>query len=236
MPGYILHLTAAKMFLRYSDQVICENEFLFGNLLPDTVREKAKSHFRSPKRFGKRIEYPELIPFVEKYRILLKNDSVLGYLFHLYVDRRFFKEYLPQVVTFLNVDGDEEDELTEVAFAYVKRTKEKLPIAQFFSEEFYYGDFTKMNTYLINRYQIPMSLEMSVENPGIEEVCYGDVKDVFQELESYLAVPEDAIKELRVFELEELLMFLETIAEEWYRNSGGVQDEYGMDEASKKNI
>ena len=48
MPGYILHLTAAKMYLdsildKNSDDVLCrdpqqQNDFYIGNLLPDSVK------------------------------------------------------------------------------------------------------------------------------------------------------------------------------------------------------
>ena len=47
MPGYILHLTAAKIFLNNHPNQICENDFLLGNLLPDAVKDKSESHFRN---------------------------------------------------------------------------------------------------------------------------------------------------------------------------------------------
>ena len=101
MPGYIIHLTVAQMLLAKYTRKMDANAFLFGNLLPDTNLNKAVSHFRSPKRYGKRIEYPELEPFTQKYAHLLSanDDSCFGYYYHLYVDRMFFKEYLPRVVT-----------------------------------------------------------------------------------------------------------------------------------------
>ena len=53
MPGYILHLTAARMYLdllpstdplKYNP--IFQNDFFAGNLLPDAVEQKKESHFR----------------------------------------------------------------------------------------------------------------------------------------------------------------------------------------------
>ena len=43
------------------------------------------------------IEYPETSWFIKKYKHLLSNSSVVGYLFHLYIDRRFFKYYTPLI-------------------------------------------------------------------------------------------------------------------------------------------
>ena len=97
MPGYILHLTAAQMFLKtqkgqkFLKTKQDKNNFLIGNLLPDTTKIKARSHFRDPKYHDRMIEYPETSWFIKKYKHLLSNSSVVGYLFHLYIDRRFFK-------------------------------------------------------------------------------------------------------------------------------------------------
>ena len=51
MPGYILHLTAAQMFLKQTkkEQELFVNKqetnnFLIGNLMPDTTKDKARSH------------------------------------------------------------------------------------------------------------------------------------------------------------------------------------------------
>lgn len=218
MPGYNLHLTAAKMFLNKSETPIDQNNFLIGNLLPDTVKEKSASHFRDPERYSKRIEYPELEPFLAKYGKFMCDDSVKGYLYHLYIDRVFFKDYIPKIVTFLDENGNEESERLKVTHAYLKRTREIFSIKEFFSESYYYGDFTKMNTYLVERYQIPFVLDTNVKNPGIEEVDYRDIEKVLDELRGYLHVPAEAVQELKVFEISHLLAFLEKAAEEWMEN------------------
>ena len=72
-----------------------------------------------------------------------------------------------------------------------------------------------MNTYLVNRYQIPTTLDPNISNPGIKEVDYEDVKQVLKELKTYLKVPEDAVKNVRVFDVEDLLFFLEHAVNEF---------------------
>lgn len=83
---------------------------------------------------------------------------------------------------------------------------------------------TKMNTYLLERYQLPMNLDADVKNPGIEEVNYQDVEKVLEQLENYLEVPMEAVDSLRVFDLEQLLTFLEDAAEEYKNERKKVSD------------
>lgn len=222
MPGYILHLTAAKMFLnRMKREQIMEmskkdeNNFLIGNLLPDTTKIKSRSHFRDPKYYDHMVEYPETAWFMDKYHDILYNPSVYGYLFHLYIDRKFFKDYMPKIVEFRNEEDQIEVRRDKVKYVILKRTGEKISKEDFFSEKYYYGDYTNMNTYLVHRYQIPIRLDPEVKNPGVEEVSYQDVKKVLKELEGYLKVPEKAVKNVRVFDVEDLLLFLEESVEEY---------------------
>ena len=221
MPGYILHLTAAQMFLKtQKGQELLKtkqdkNDFLIGNLLPDTTKIKARSHFRDPKYHDRMVEYPETGWFIEKYHDLLSNSSVIGYLFHLYIDRRFFKEYMPKIVEFRNAQDEREERREQVKDVVLKRTGQRLSKQDFFSEKYYYGDYTKMNTYLVNRYQIPTTLDPNIPNPGIMEVDYEDVRQVLNELKEYLKVPEDAAANVKVFDVEDLPFFLENAAGEF---------------------
>ena len=82
MPGYILHLTAAQMFLKQTkkEQELFVNKqetnnFLIGNLMPDTTKDKARSHFRDPKYQGNMVEYPEISWFARKYHNILHEQG-----------------------------------------------------------------------------------------------------------------------------------------------------------------
>lgn len=218
MPGYILHLTAAQMYLKSGQSRMNQkqkNNFLIGNLLPDTTKQKEQSHFRNPKFSEYMVEYPETEWFIQKYKKRLKNSCYLGYLFHLYIDRKFFKEYLPQIVEFRNQKDEVAVRRKEVSYVYLKRTGEKILKEDFFSEKYYYGDYTKMNTWLVNHYQIPMELSIDIPDPGIEEVHYKDIENVLRELHCYLKVSEDAVKQVKVFEIKHLLAFLKKAVKEF---------------------
>ena len=72
-----------------------------------------------------------------------------------------------------------------------------------------------MNTYLINRFSLSTDLNSTVGNPGITEVNYADIQKIQQQLQSYLEVPFKASEHLKVFDIEDLLQFLEQAAEEF---------------------
>ena len=159
--------------------------------------------------------YPDLDLFLTRYKHLLDDSSCLGYYFHLFVDRIYAKDYIPQIVTFYDKNGQEASNRADITHALIKRTDELVPIKKFFSDEYYYGDFTKLNTYLINRFQLLIDLCDTVENPGIEEVDYSDISAIENQLKGYLDVPEDAVKQLKVFEAEHLMGFLESVVDEF---------------------
>lgn len=79
MPGYILHLSAAQMFLKtqkgqeFLKTKQDKNNFLIGNLLPDTTKIKARSHFRDPKYHDRMIEYPETSWFIKNISIFYQT-------------------------------------------------------------------------------------------------------------------------------------------------------------------
>ena len=177
-----------------------KNDFLIGNLLPDATQQKESSHFRDPLYREKMMVFPDLTRFTAKYRSLLPDSSALGYYFHLYIDRKFFKDFIPQIVEFYNADGEITDMRDEIATVYIKN---------------YYGDYTRMNTYLVNRYCIPLDLNPNVTNPGITEIQYENVQQVLDLLHHFLSVPPEAAQDLKVFPLEELLAALEQYVEEF---------------------
>ena len=222
MPGFILHLTEAQMLRSHLHEypdfpypIQSVNDFLIGNLLPDATDQKELSHFRNPVYRDKMMVFPDLTRFLQKYSSLLANPSVLGYYFHLYIDRKFFKDFIPQVVEFYDKNGQITDIRDEVATVYIQKSQTSIPFSKYLTEEYYYGDYTRMNTYLVNQYKIPLDLNPEVVNPGISEICYKDVQEVLLQLHGFLAVSPEAVRELKVFPLKKLLLALEEYVEEF---------------------
>lgn len=225
MPGFILHLTAAQMLRSHLHEypdfpypIQSVNDFLIGNLLPDATDQKDLSHFRNPVYRDKMMVFPDLTRFIAKYSSLLSDSSVLGYYFHLYIDRRFFKDFIPEIVDFYDESGQITDIKEEIATVYIRNFQTYIPFEKYLTEEYYYGDYTKMNTYLVNRYKIPLDLNPQIINPGINEIQYGNVQQVLDSLRGYLSVTENAVNDLKVFPLDKLLASLEQYTIEFLSN------------------
>ena len=108
MPGFILHLTAGAMLVDESDNNPIfyyeedRNTFLTGCIIPDVSKRKWMSHFRNEEQKGKIMQVPDLSLFDEMYGDRIDEPLFLGYLFHLYIDYRFFTEYVPRVASFIS--------------------------------------------------------------------------------------------------------------------------------------
>lgn len=223
MPGYILHLTAARMYLdllpstdplKYNP--IFQNDFFAGNLLPDAVAQKKESHFRDPSYCDYFIEWPHPKFFLHKYAYLLSKPVCLGYYLHLYIDKMFFRDYLPQVAEYYDVNNQITELRKNVHHVLLKKSGEKIPLPSYLSDEYYYGDYTRMNTWLMERFQLPEKLD-PVSNPGITEVDFQNLDKVMSELDAYKKISPDAINELKVFDAEKLILFLQECCLSFYR-------------------
>lgn len=221
MPGYILHLTAAKMYLdrlTYEDpeDPLCndpkqQNDFYIGNLLPDTVTSraaKAVSHFRDPAYRECMMEWPHPDRFIEKYHDRMEDAVYRGYLFHLYIDRCFFRDYIPEVAVFFDAHGKATGIRDEIAEVRLKKSGVCIPLKRYLSEEYYYGDYTKMNTRLCRQFSLPAELKAGTD-PGITETSYAEIGRILDELERFRQVPESAAEDLKVFDLDGVIGFLQ---------------------------
>ena len=70
------------------------------------------------------------------------------------------------------VYGQITDIKEEIVTVYIRNFQTYIPFEKYLTEEYYYGDYTKMNTYLVNRYHIPLDLNAQIINPGINEIQY----------------------------------------------------------------
>ena len=219
MPGFIIHMTAASVFLdslpeeHKLREKTAENAFLVGNLAPDSVTNKFYSHFRDEETLDRIVQHPNLHRFLDRYGDLGEDPGVQGYFFHLYVDYRFFTEYIPRILRCYDEEGKTTWKTAKIKEAEVLKTGEKIPVTMFFSDEYYYGDYTKMNTWLVEKYHLTTGLDTEIKNPGITEVDYKDVKNVLALLESFLGMPAGAADHLKVFQKEEIEAYIREISD-----------------------
>lgn len=208
MPGYIVHLTAAKFWLEQRKSEYSEEwmeKFLIGNLIPDAVEDKNETHFRDPATEGNRVQYPQLSRFLEATQSMERTPFWWGFYYHLYIDACFFQEYMPRLVTFLNREGKEEEKITQIVCAKVHKSEEYISQERYFSEEYYYGDFTKMNDILMERFDISFDWKYQKDLPEIWR------ERVERQLIQFKKFSENSKKrsgDFKVFDLEDLILFL----------------------------
>lgn len=224
MPGFIIHLAEASMIMNRIGKDLdsdWKQEFLFGNLLPDTRLggDKAISHFWSAEGAENIARAPKLSLFLEKYGHRLNEPVILGYYAHLYLDERYVDEYWPKILTFEDAEGRPEPRKAFIHRVELKESGEFIPFEKFFSSEYYYGDYTRSNHWLVEKYHIEPLEYRFLENVNMDEVDASRLSRVLSELE-YICQkgkPGDE-KQMKVFNLEQLDAFVQYTAERFCQN------------------
>lgn len=228
MPGYVMHLAEAGQILdtlreRMKVSHDWEQRFLTGTLLPDTrlKDEKRFSHFWNPEQLELLALAPDLSIFLDKYQWRLKDPVILGYLAHLHLDARYVRDYWPTVIAFYGAQGEPEvrkDKITDVEMNHLHR---RVPVRSFFSPEYYYGEYTKLNGYFIDKYHLTVPEWEQIRGFSMDEVRLGDMDRVCRELacllDMYHAGDE---KDIQIFDLDCLEIFMADVSNEFFRLYG----------------
>lgn len=217
MASFIIHNIAGETLLKKIEckynLILSEEEkthFLLGNLMPDAVSvensiyktslqlEKNTTHFRNTKT-KLNILIPDTKLFIKKYSSLFNNIDVLGYLFHLYTDRIFYKDFLTS-----SLKGKKE---TDIKNIFNPNNTKGI-----------YNDYTKINKILLNYYGTNFNKEKFIKysktliNPGIEEVDYSNVVNVINLTEEFI---NESIRltdtQLNILKEKEIINFIDKV-------------------------
>lgn len=223
MPGYIMHLAEGKQIRRILEGtglLPSGTEALFeaGLLLPDTKRKKEKytSHFWNDADMDRLAIAPDLGLFLAKYGSRLTEPVMLGYYAHLHLDWRFVEELWPRCFRFLDGEGRERSLWDEIRQVWIVSKEMAVPVNDFYSDAWYYGDYSRMNRYFQKKYRltVPDPDPAALARLDMDEVCVKDLEEVFSELECLFAGKAGHKNEpLRVFTLNGLENFLRESAE-----------------------
>ena len=219
MPGYIIHLAEAEIMIRelqnrgydmaFSEQ--WKERFRYGCLLPDAApkEKKAVSHFWNSAEPDTGITLPDMECFVVEYSSKLmnieKNPEAFGYYIHLYLDGAFFSSYLKSCVRLLDDAGNTVETYSKAKNVQILKSGEEIPLRCLFSQEYLYGDYTKLNQYLMRKYSI---LIPKIETENEEDIFGWPLSPLLEQLTEFLKCDVDAAEELRVLEVESLEEFL----------------------------
>lgn len=157
MASVIIHIAIAKKVLNEL-KVDDRKDYYLGSIAPDISK-----HIKQPRYISHFITHigqssPDIDYFVSKYPNFKNNSFDLGYFTHLYTDKRWFDDFLPNIVQNCSLkllDG------TIVTFG----EKELLEIL--------YNDYTNLNISVIEDYDLDLSLfyeDFKIPNTKLKEI------------------------------------------------------------------
>lgn len=225
MPGFILHLLHGQKVLEklkhgYSEEE--QKQFMAGLLMPDSKKgiEKECSHFYSFSEKEKTLQIPDLQEFSIKYQSYMQNPFVAGYAAHLYLDKMFFEDYFLRYVEFRDKNDKSTLFSAEICCAVLLKSGKRISLDELYSDEYIYGDYTKLNQGLILRNNIEQPEYTAFASP-VQEVDSRDYKDVLALLQKYLndECDDDVI---RIFDIDDLEKAITQYADDftfWYKKA-----------------
>ncbi len=227
MPGYVMHLVESRLILERlgkTEDTDWSKAFLLGSLLPDTrlKEEKAISHFWNEKCLKDIAKAPDLELFLKKYGNRLDEPLIFGYYLHLYLDVCYVRDYWPGNLAFKNSRGEAETEKAAIAYVVIRKDGKKVSLEDFFTREYYYGDYTLSNGWFIHRYHISPPEYAPIGSAGMEEVRLEDVKPLLEELDWLCRLSDEKDSEgMRVFDIGSLDRFLHETADRFMEEISG---------------
>ena len=142
MASAIINLAVAKKLLE-NIEVDNQKDYFLGSIAPDVSKQigtnKVSSHFL----LNTKEDVPNIDMFVNKYPHFVANSFDLGYFIHLYTDKLWFNGFLDNLICNNSIkllDG-----------TIIETTKEEM-------RNMIYSDYTNMNTQLIDKYEMDLSL------------------------------------------------------------------------------
>ena len=228
MPGYVIHLAEAKIVcdvLRKNNKtkrkimVHGQKEFLYGSLLPDSGGKEQKqcSHFWNKVESNQIIMTPNINRFLDKYAVAMKQSFLYGgYLAHLHLDREFWNSYIKKQVEFLDNTDEPTQYIQELKSVLIKTTGKVISSEKFFSKDYLYGDYTRLNKMLVQKYDLAIPVYNKYYDNIIEESDNESMQQVLEKLKIYIADSSTyGETELTVLSLEKLEIFLQWTAQQF---------------------
>ena len=157
MASTIIHLAIAKKVLE-KIKVENEKEYYLGAIAPDLSKQIGASRNESHFVINTINSAPNLKIFIKRYPTFKYNSFNLGYYTHLYTDKVWSDDFLPNFI--------ENDSIKLLDGTILKTThKEMLQML--------YSDYTNLNTQIIDKYHLDLSLfyeDFVIPNTNIKEL------------------------------------------------------------------
>lgn len=142
MASAVIHLAVAKE-LEKDLNIKYKKDYYLGSIAPDLAKQigetKDKSHFI----INSLQDIPNINLFVNKYKKFKKNDFELGYFIHLYTDKLWYEDFIP------NIESNNSIKLLDGTI--MQTTPDQIT-------HMIYSDYTNINIDLIENHNLDLSL------------------------------------------------------------------------------
>lgn len=235
MPGFLIHLSEARIILDsieknlktaddFKEKIISiddfKKKFTLGTIIPDGYQNKHVSHLHPEKCRELITKYPDM-PYILSNRFNQFNSPYdLGILAHLHMDYLYVTKFWPGYFGFFDKFGNTEYHISHIEYVKIFASHQKIPLKDFFSEKWFYGDYDISNGYLKGLF--------SPEIPDFVTACRDDIninecKDYDESILEKGLIPvkmsrqECDIPDTKVFPCADIADFIKTCAEDFIR-------------------
>ena len=253
MASFVIHMASAEELLKNLNLSKEDTaKFYAGNLLPDTSfqknndnlpevekrnliqKEKIVSHFRTD--LTNPFQYPNLEYFLSIYGEKVKHDPLLlGIFYHLYIDCKFYRDFLPSFVKTLDADKNICFIRDSVQYMTIKRSNHTVPVNEFFSYHgglSIYEEYNRLNDYILSKYDIGNNIDDYLEiirdtklTTEIPEVNIDEAYNVlllFKMIISKNKIP----RPLNIFTEESIIDFIKNTSNEFINIYNDIYNSY----------
>ena len=157
MASSLVHIAIAKKVLE-KVEVKDQKDYFLGAIAPDIAKQIGLNRDISHFIINSEVDVPNTNIFIKRYPYFKYNSFDLGYFTHLYADKIWFGEFLPNRVQNCSIkllDG-----------TIMKTSPQEIT-------QMIYADYTNLNTIIIEKYDLELSLfyeEFRVPKTNITEI------------------------------------------------------------------
>lgn len=153
----IIHIAIAKKVMK-KVKVDDEKDYLLGAIAPDIAKQIGLNRDISHFVINSKADIPNINIFIRRYPFFKYNSFDLGYFTHLFVDKIWFDEFLPNYIGNCSIkllDG-----------TVINTSPQEIT-------QMIYADYTNLNIRVIEKYNLDLSLfyeDFKVPNTTLNEI------------------------------------------------------------------
>jgi hypothetical protein len=99
-------------------------------------------------------KYPDMEGFLHAHKKDILSPIDMGIMAHLHMDAVYVTDFWPKYFNFQNEYGRKTNDTREHLFAHIHKSGEIIPLENFFSSKYFYGEYDILNPYIMEKYNV----------------------------------------------------------------------------------